>query len=137
MKIHALLDEGRLDVSTSFFKNYYTKQPCYIALEPLLPCKPIIGLWFRIAFSSLLHHQLSKYFALVEVAVVMVLKNMEDKCYFPTLSFMKSKLWNQLTTHLDLVVKIFVYDHYILDAFPFEDAIKDLENNKIRYSIDY
>ncbi len=57
--------------------------------------------------------------------MVMVLGNVEDKCYFSTLSFMKLKLRNQLTTHLDLVVKMFVYDHYILDAFPFEDAIKD------------
>ncbi len=46
------------------FQNYYAEQPCYIMLEPPLPCNLIIGLWSRIAFSSLLHHQLSKYFAL-------------------------------------------------------------------------
>jgi hypothetical protein len=29
-----------------------------------------------------------------------------------------------LTNHLDLVVRIFAQDHYSMNAFPFEDAIK-------------
>jgi hypothetical protein len=65
------------------------------------------------------------------VVAVMVLGNVEDERCFSTLSFMKSKLWNQLTTHLDLVVKMFAQDHYILDTFPFEDWV----DNKIRYAI--
>jgi hypothetical protein len=68
--------------------------------------------------------------------MVMVLGSMEDKYCFSTLSFMKSKLWNQLTTHFDLVVKMFAQNHYTLDTFPFGDVIKDWVNNKVRYAID-
>jgi hypothetical protein len=61
----------------------------------------------------------------MKVAMVMVLGSMENECCFSTLSFMKSKLWNWLTTHFDLVVNMFAQNHYTLDTFPFGDVIKD------------
>jgi hypothetical protein len=54
---------------------------------------------------------------------MMVIGNVKDKWCFSTLSFMKSKFRNRWTIHLDLVVKMFVQDHYSMDSFPFEDAI--------------
>lgn len=118
------------------FQNYYEKWPCCYTVEPLLPCNPIIGLWSKIASNTFLRHWLLKYFALAKVAMVMVLGSMEDKHYFSTLSFMRSKLWNQLTTHFNLVVKMFAQNHYTLDTFPFGDVIKDWVNNKRSYVID-
>ncbi len=41
------------------------------------------------------------------------------------LSFMKSKLRNWLTIHLDLVVRMFAQDHYSMSTFPFGDAIEE------------
>lgn len=38
--------------------------------------------------------------------------------------FMKSKLCNQLTRHLDLIVRMFTHDHYISDSFPIEMTIR-------------
>jgi hypothetical protein len=55
---------------------------------------------------------MSKYFALVELFVAMILGSVEDEHYFSTLSILKSKLCNQLTKHLDLVVRMFGHDHY-------------------------
>ncbi len=103
MKIPTFLDEGRLDVSSSLSK--ITMKNNHVAtLEPPLPCNSVIWLWSKITSSTFLHHQLLVYFALAKVAVVMVLGSMEYECCFSTLSFLKSKLWNWLTTHLDLCV---------------------------------
>jgi hypothetical protein len=44
----------------------------------------------------------------------MVLRGVEDKRCFFTLSFTKSKLKNQLTTHLDLVVCMYAQKNYSL-----------------------
>jgi len=55
----------------------------------------------------------------------MVLGSVEDKSCFSIVSFMKSKLRNKLTNHLDLVVKVFAQKHYSMDIYPFGDAIKD------------
>jgi hypothetical protein len=55
----------------------------------------------------------------------MISGNIEDAHCFSILFFLNSKLRNQLTKHLDLVVRIFVHDHYVMDSFPFGDAMKD------------
>ncbi len=70
----------------------------------------------------------------MEVVAVMVLGNVEDECYFSTLSFMKLHKW--LTTHFNLVVRMFAQDHYTLDTSPFGDATKDWANNKVKYVVD-
>jgi hypothetical protein len=59
----------------------------------------------------------------------MILGSVENEHCFSKLSFMKSKLRNKLTTHLDLVMKMFAWEHDSLDTFPFGDAIKDWTNN--------
>ncbi len=48
---------------------------------------------------------------------------------------MKFKFWNQLTTHLNLVVKKFTLEHYNLDRFPF--GHQDRIDNKLRYAMVY
>ncbi len=65
----------------------------------------------------------------------MVLGSVEDECCFSTLFFLKSKLHNRLIKHLDLIVRMFVDDHYTLDSFPFGDAMKDWNDNKVSYAI--
>jgi hypothetical protein len=48
-----------------------------------------------------------KWLKLMELSMAMVLGNVRDERCFSNLRFMKSKLKNKLTTHLDLVVKMF------------------------------
>ncbi len=68
--------------------------------------------------------------------MVMILGSVEDEHCFFTLLFMKSKLQNRLTIHLDLVVRMFAQEHYYLDIFPLRDAMKDWVDNKVRYGVD-
>jgi hypothetical protein len=66
----------------------------------------------------------------------MILSSVKNERCFSTLSFLESKLHNQLTKHLDLVVKMFAQYHYTLDSFPFGDAMKDWNDNKMKYIVD-
>jgi len=45
-----------------------------------------------------------------------------ERCFFSTLSFVKSKLRNMLTTHLELVVKMYAQIFFTLQAFLFDVA---------------
>jgi hypothetical protein len=56
--------------------------------------------------------------------MAMVLGSVEDERCFSTLSFVKSKLKNKLTTHLDLVVWMYVEFVFTIQTFPFDVAIR-------------
>jgi hypothetical protein len=43
---------------------------------------------------------------------------------------------NKLTNHLDLVIKMFAWDQYSIDSFPFGHAINAWHNGKQRYVVD-
>jgi hypothetical protein len=57
----------------------------------------------------------------------MILGRVEDKHCFSTLSLMKSKLQNRLSTHVDLVVTISTQEHYSLDIFLFGGGHQELD----------
>jgi hypothetical protein len=56
--------------------------------------------------------------------MAMVLSNVEDDRCFSNLSFMKSKLKNWLTAHLDLVVWMYAKSFYIMKTFQFTTTIR-------------
>jgi hypothetical protein len=64
--------------------------------------------------SQILKLKMFELFKLVELVIVMVLGSVEDERTFSTLTFMKSKLRNRLTTHLDLVVRMYAQDFFTL-----------------------
>jgi hypothetical protein len=51
---------------------------------------------------------------MTKFCIVLVLGDMEDELTFSNLAFMKIKFQNQFTTHLDLVVHIYVQPFYTL-----------------------
>jgi len=67
--------------------------------------------------------KINEYNKLAEIAMVEVLESIEDERTFNNLSFMKNKLWNQLTTRLELCVKMFSENFFALSNFPYDDAI--------------
>jgi len=46
----------------------------------------------------------------------MVLGIEEDVWMFSNLAFIKNKLWNRLTTHFDLIVKMYAQTFYSLES---------------------
>jgi hypothetical protein len=61
-------------------------------------------MWALLITNQIICSKLSEWLKLVELSMVVDLGKMEDEKYFYNLSFMESKLRNQLTAHLDLVV---------------------------------
>jgi hypothetical protein len=59
------------------------------------------------------------------MAIIQAINSVEDERTFSTLTFMKSKLWNQLVGHLDIVIHMFIQDFFIKDTFSFQVAIVD------------
>jgi hypothetical protein len=64
------------------------------------------------ANSQILKIKMFEFFRPVELVIVMVLGSVEDENTFSTLTFMKSKLRNRLTTHFDLVVKMYAQNFF-------------------------
>jgi hypothetical protein len=85
------------------------------------------------ANSQILKLKMFELFKLVELIIIMVLGDVEDERIFSTLTFMKSKLKNQLTTHLDLIVKMYAQDFFTLQNFPFYIAITEWNEEKSHY----
>ncbi len=56
----------------------------------------------------ILKNRIFEYFKLVELAIVVVLRDVENKCTFSTITFMKFKLRNHLRIDLNLVVNMYV-----------------------------
>jgi len=69
----------------------------------------------------------------VEITIVMFVGTMEDENTFSIVNFMKFKLRNHLTTHLDLVVWMYAQKFYRLETFPFYTTIKEWGKEKLQY----
>ncbi len=71
-------------------------------------------MWKRFVFNVILINRIFEYFKLVELAIALILKSVEDEHAFSIVTFMKSKLRNRLTTNLDLVIRMYVQDFFTL-----------------------
>ncbi len=56
---------------------------------------------------------------LAEIAMVSVLKSIEDERTSSTFAFMKDKLHNRLGPHLDTIVPMFAQEFYTQESFPY------------------
>jgi hypothetical protein len=84
------------------------KKNSHGVVHPLLNHNPTTKLWGCLTSNVILATQLPKYLKFVELAIIMVLGSVEDERTFSIMNFMKSKLHNHLTTHLHLVVRMFM-----------------------------
>jgi len=123
-----VLSIQKLDEQAGMFK-IAMKGNCHAAMQGDLPLNPLTRLWRRIEANGLLRHKLSEYMKVVELAVVTVLGSVEDERTFSTLSFMKNKLRNRLSTHLPLVVGMHAQEFYGLDDFPYDAAYDEWKNS--------
>jgi hypothetical protein len=96
---------------------------------------PISRLWKKLTSNALLCARLSEFIKVVELVVVQIMGFVEDERTFSTLTFMKTRMWNRLCEHLDLVVRMFAQPFYTIDSFPYNDAIIDWTNEKARIGL--
>ncbi len=61
-------------------------------------------LWRTFLSSQILEQKILEYIKLVELVVVQMIGSIKDECCFSTFTFMKTKLNNRLTKHVELVI---------------------------------
>jgi hypothetical protein len=86
------------------------------------------SLWQTITANNMLSSNLSEFIKLAEIACVQVMGSVEDERTFSTLSYVKDKLQNHLTTHLELTVAMFSQKFYTIDSFPYLCLFCNLAN---------
>jgi hypothetical protein len=77
-------------------------------------CEPIFS---KEVDQIILVHKLKEYLKNVKIIRVQPLGVMEDENIFNNLFFLKNKLYNQLTTHLDWYVCMFIHNFYTFINF--------------------
>jgi hypothetical protein len=86
-----------------------------------------------LASNVVLAQKLLEFLKLVQIAIVMVVGSVEDEKTLSIVRFMKSKLGNCLTTHLDLVVQMYAQKFYKLETSPFYTIIKEWGKKKLHF----
>jgi hypothetical protein len=89
-------------------------------------------LWKKCTSNALLCACLSDFIKVAKLIVVQIMGFVEDERTFSALTFMKTRLWNKLCEHLDLVVRMCAQPFYTIDSFHYNDAIIDYTNEKAR-----
>ncbi len=79
----------------------------HAAMVKLIDMNLLTCLWCIFLASKLLVCSFPKYFKLAKIAMVQALGSMDDEQCFSSLAFCKSKLHDQLTMNLGLVVRMF------------------------------
>jgi ATP-dependent helicase/DNAse subunit B len=115
--VPALIDPQRLAEQSSFFKLSMLNNAQW-AVEHNFGLNPLSRLWKKLSSKALLASKLSEFVKIAEVAAVTVMGSVEDERTFSTLNYMKSKVWNNLDEHLDLVVRMFGQSFYDLKTSP-------------------
>jgi hypothetical protein len=115
------LNIRKLDELSMMFK-ITMKGSNKVAITSDLSLNPLTHLWCQIKASGLLYHKLSKF---MKVVTIDNCDLVEDERIFSTLSFIKNKLKNQLSTHLPLVVTMYAQEFPGLEDFPYDAAYEE------------
>ncbi len=89
-------------------------------------------LWKKLSDNGLLCAWLFEFMKVTKLAVVQIMGFVKDEKTFSTLTFMNTRLWNRLCEHLDIVVRMFTQPFYIINTFPYDDAIITWPEEKTR-----
>ncbi len=89
------------------------------SMLPYICCNPTTKSWACLAFNVIVNTKLLEYLKLVELAIVIILGNVEDGRTFSTINLVKFKFHNYLTSHLNLAFKRHAQEFYKFKTFHF------------------
>ncbi len=101
--VASLLDCWGLNAHQGMFK-LCMKNNFKAAMEPPFDLNPLTQIWKTIDASQVLMHFFPEYLKLAQMAIVHILRNVEDDKCFSSLAFLKRKLQATLDPHLPFVV---------------------------------
>jgi len=93
------------------------------AMDQPMDVNLVSRLWKKLFLNALLCAQLSEFMKVAKLVVVQIMGFVKDERTFSILTFMKTRLWNGLCEHLNLVVCVFAQPFYMIDTFPYDDVI--------------
>lgn len=134
-QVDPLFDGRLLTLQMSLFKLTMRSHAKAALAEPR-DQNLLTKMWMQIGQNALMLNRLLEFFKVAEVAICAVLGSMEDERTFSTLNFMKSKLHNRLSGHIDTCVKLFSQDFFTLKSFPVSKAISSWREERLRRGID-
>jgi hypothetical protein len=121
--IDPILSPTALDMQTTLLKQLMKEQASKVMQKPIT-LNPVTRLWRSIDANSFLRHSLSEWLIVAEIAIVMVLGSVEDERTFSTVSFMKNRLRNRLSSNLGLVVGFKSKKFFDIESFPYDAAFE-------------
>jgi hypothetical protein len=96
--LDAILSPATLNMQASLFKQCMRENVVCMLKRPFT-INPVTRMWLSIDGNSFLRHSLSEYLKVVEIGIAIVLGSVQDERTFSTVSFLKNKVCNRLTTH--------------------------------------
>lgn len=121
LSVEPIISWARLNYEAGTFKLAMIANAEAAMLRPL-EVNPFTSIWRTITSNGMLSFSLSKFIKVTGIACVQVLGSTEDDRTFSTLTFIKNRLRNRLTTHLELAVAMFAQKFYTIDNFPYSAA---------------
>jgi hypothetical protein len=120
-QLDPVLSPTTLDMQTALFKLTMKENAASMLKKPYT-VNPVTRMWLSIDGNSYLRHSLSEFMKVAELGITMVLGSVQDERTFSTMSFLKTKVRNRLTTHLPLVVSMKCQNFYTIQNFPYDVA---------------
>jgi hypothetical protein len=122
--LHPMLSPATLDMQTTLFKLTMRENATSMLKKPFT-INPVTRMWMSIDGNSYLRHSLSEFLKVAELGIVMVLGSVQDERTFSTVTFIKTKFRNRLTTHLPLVVDMKSQKFFNIQTFPYDSAYEN------------
>jgi hypothetical protein len=120
-------------MQTTLFKQMMKENAFKMCRQPIT-INPVTQLWRSIDANSYLRISLSEFLKVAEIAIAMVLGSVQDERTFSTVSFMKSRLRNRLTTNLELTFAFKSQSFFSLEDFPYDAAYESWRDETKRQS---
>jgi hypothetical protein len=128
MWVDLLLDPYELDLPCLFFKMTMAANNESVlkevldknnesVLKEVLDKNLVFQLWAKITYFPIFKIKLLEFFKLAKITCVHVLGFVKDEWCFSTMAFIKDKLRNRLSCHLDLCTWFYVQQLYKLEDF--------------------
>ncbi len=133
--VFATFDKLKLEFQVSLFKTTMIHNAFEILKKNSKECNHLKRMWLLISSFKVFTLSIYEYVKLVKLDMCYVLGYVEDEHCFNILSFMKGKLYNCLTTRLDVCLRMFSQDFYNLESFPYTKAIASWKEKKTCYNI--
>lgn len=112
----------------SFFKLTMMQNAEKVMAKPC-DVNPMTKQWKKLNTNPLLCNRISEWFKLAELAIVTVIRSMEDERMFSTLSWMENKIKNRLGKHLDFAVFLYAQPFWTRESFPYSAAYDEWKSS--------